>query len=105
MGGRLEHGVSMAAAGDNAEVERESTANVLDGQIHRLHGTMEHTEGKVEAGAGRVFHWPEQEAKGFSKEVSTRGIEKAMGRLEEEDSKEDSHEAVQADAEYMNPRS
>ena len=61
--------------------ESAGTKGIADGQGHRLHGTLEEAAGKAEAGLGKMFGKPEQEAKGLGKEAAG-DVEKAAGGVE-----------------------
>lgn len=82
--------------------ERVGAEGVADGQKHRLNGAMEEMAGKAEAGLGKMFGKPEQEAKGLGKEAAGT-VEKAAGGVEEDASKPVFRDGLRADAEYMKP--
>ena len=82
--------------------ERVGAEGVADGQKHRLNGTMEEITGEAEAGLGKMFHKPEQEAAGYGREASG-DVQKAAGSMEENASKPVFRDGFKADAEYMKP--
>ena len=82
--------------------ESAGAKGTADGQKHRLNGSLEEMSGKAEAGLGKMFGNPEQEAKGLGKEAAG-DVEKAAGSVEENVSKDTFRDGFKADTEYMKP--
>ena len=82
--------------------ERDSAKDIAAGQKDRLDGALEEMAGKSEADLGRMFHRPEQEAKGYGEEAAG-DVKKAAGSIEEDAAKPIFRDGFKADAEYMKP--
>ena len=82
--------------------ESAGAKGIASGQKQRLNGSVEEMAGKAEAGLGKMFGKPEQEAKGLGKEAAG-DVEKAAGSVEENASKPVFQDGLKADAKYMKP--
>lgn len=101
--GKIEHTLGVVVEEAIGQSEREGAAGVLEGHRHQVHGAMEEAAGKAQADLGRRLQKPEQEQEGIARQVAGQ-IEKGIGKIQQEAAKEEFHDALRDDAEYMKPK-